>query len=134
MLRTARASASVAGHATEYIPVHREGDPAPVELELMVSVPLTVEDVTGALWWLVGENWSAADQDDLLTDTEELHRMVVELVMALGGGGVEDARLALEEVRPGTAQARVVQRIRGRVRKLYAPVPAPRAHPALAVR
>lgn len=118
---------TVGGYGAEFIAAHRQYNETPVALHVTVTVPMSLEDVTAALWWLVAD-WPRRDLDKVLTDTAFLHRMVLESVTGAGLDELEDARLGLAEIRPRTAAHKALARVRARVTELYgtATAPAPR--------
>jgi hypothetical protein len=129
MARTPLSPGRVGSNTTRFLPVHRQENETPVALELSLTVPMSLEDVTAALWYLVGA-WPLDELDDALNDAAWLHRMVLEVVLAMGAEALESERLSLAQIKPGTAGAGALSRLRARVAELYGPPRPRRGKPA----
>ncbi|RCW37490.1 hypothetical protein DFQ14_1277 [Halopolyspora algeriensis] len=124
MLQTPKATADVGGRSVEYTPTHREATETPAALSMSVTVPMSLEDITAALWLVIDGGMPLDELDDI----EFTHRMVVETLITEGSAAVTDARHALAELKPGTARANVAVAVRAKVAELYgqAAMPAQR--------
>ncbi|PFG48670.1 hypothetical protein ATK36_3772 [Amycolatopsis sulphurea] len=111
--------ALVGGVATEFVPTHREQNETPILMNLGMVVPVSAEDLVAAMW--DGTTYMSQDElADTLTDTAYLRQLVVENLFALGGNGVEAARIALAAVEPGSWDAQRADMIRPAVTELAA--------------
>lgn len=121
---TTMTTGTVAGQAAEFIPVHRQDNDTPVALTLTMTLPMSLEDVTAALWFLVAD-WPHEEIADALADADYVHRLVLESATCAGFDELESVRLGFADIEPGTLAHEVLIVIRARVAELYGP-PRPR--------
>jgi hypothetical protein len=120
----AMTTGTVGGHAGEFIPVHRQENDTPVALTLTMTLPMSLEDVTAALWFLVAD-YPRDELDDVLGDPPYLHRLVLESAHCAGFDELESVRLGFADIEPGTLAHEFLTLVRTRVADLYGP-PRPR--------
>lgn len=120
MARTPLARGSVGRHTARFIPEHRQDNDTPEALELSLTVPMSLEDVTAALWYLVG-CWPLDELDEALADAAYLHGLVLEVVLTAGMAEVDSERHSLARFTPGTEGYEALCRLRARVAELYGP-------------
>jgi hypothetical protein len=105
--------------------LHRQENSTPVALELTMTVPMSLDDVTAALWILLGF-WPREELDDALNDADFLRQQVLETVLAAGASELENARMSFGKQAPGTPAFSALASIRARVSELYGPATTPR--------
>lgn len=122
---TARTTATIAGHEVEFTALHREENDTPVTTAVTVTMPMSLEDLASALWIVVNGGMTFEE----LTDDQVCRELVLETVFAEGGLKLSDARIAMEETRPRTADHHIARQVKARVAKVFGPtaVPTPRA-------
>ncbi|MFE0022367.1 hypothetical protein [Amycolatopsis sp. NPDC059021] len=109
---------TIGGHATEFLPVHRQANDTPATVTATLTVPLSLEDITATIWYLFCES-PLQELRDVLADAAYMHRLVLETFLAAGAHEVESERLGLVEVTPGTDGFEHLSLIRERVAHLY---------------
>lgn len=95
------ATGTIAGHTTQFTPLHREGNTTPALLQMTTTIPLSYEDIVAAVWVLTS---FGSDLADLPTDTNNpnnLYSLVMNTIMT-SNTQVTDALYEIQNIRPGT--------------------------------
>ncbi|MDR7301630.1 hypothetical protein [Haloactinomyces albus] len=115
MPQSRKATGHVDGRPVEFIPTHRDGNTSPATMRVSMTVPVSLEDVTAALWILVDGGMAIEE----LEDDEFAHMMVVETLFAEGGTAIAAALAVMDDLPPGSERAETAAMLRARVDKLY---------------
>lgn len=116
MACTPMATATFAGESVRFAPTHREFNDTPVAMNVEVSLPLSLEDITAALWLVIDGGMTFADAFE---SPQRTHALVLETMFGNGGCDVASALVDIAEVRPGSFEHGVVSELRQRVHALY---------------
>jgi hypothetical protein len=127
-LNTTMATGTIAGHHTEFTPIHREGNPTPVAFEVTMTVPMSTEDIVAALWVTLNSGYTMADLLNPPCPRFAAQAIVLETLLA-EGARVQEALVEIPEVRPGTEEGALLAQLRAFVAEQF-PTPAPAACPA----
>jgi hypothetical protein len=113
---------TIAGRSTRVTMQHRENNATPIALDMSVTIPMSLGDVTAVLWIL----WSGlcCPLEELSADQAFMHRMVLETYLAEGGSRIEEALCHLAGLTPADAAYADAQRLRDLVTRVYSTAPA----------
>lgn len=116
-------SGMVAGHSTWVAVEHRRANiTGPIVLDMTVTIPMSLDDVTAVLWWL----WdgSGCPLEQLTGDPAFTHRAVLETYLGGGGLRVEETLCHLANLTPADPDYADWQQLRAEVTRIYGPDPA----------
>lgn len=116
-LAHAKATGTVAGRAAEFVAVHRQENDTPATASLTMTVPMSLEDITAALWILVSDGYPVADLRE--DGPAHVHALVLETVLAEGCSALDVARLNLASIAAGSQQHSALCELRSLVTELY---------------
>jgi hypothetical protein len=119
---------TVAGLSTQVTVQHRENNATAIALDMSVTIPMSLEDVTAVLWIV----WSGGcPLEEITVEDGLMHRMVLETYLAEGGSRIEETLCHLADVKPGSSEHEDLQRLRDLVTRVYGATPAaaPRRSP-----
>jgi hypothetical protein len=115
------AQGRIAGHDVQFVAPYREANPSPVALHATVTVPLSLEDITAALW-IIAEDGMSVDE---LYDTEFARQAVLETLLNCGSSELADAQDTLARLRPGDADYQVANEFRTGTVAVFGPYSDP---------
>ncbi|SDY10430.1 hypothetical protein SAMN05216215_10203 [Saccharopolyspora shandongensis] len=126
LFNTDKAQGMVGENHATFFPSHREGNDSPVVMQVSMSLPVSLEDIEAVLWIAVNGGMTLDERE--LGDDQYAHEMVLETLLHEGGNRIYNARMDIEEIKPGGGQWALLMMIRKRVRDLYGrpSVPTPR--------
>ncbi|SDX91470.1 hypothetical protein SAMN05216215_101756 [Saccharopolyspora shandongensis] len=121
-----QAQGMVGENHAKFFPTHREGNDTPVVMQVSMSLPVSLEDIEAVLWIAVNGGMTLDERE--LGDDAFAHEMVLETFLHEGSNRVYEARLDIEEIKPGGGDWALLMMVRKRVRELYGrpSVPTPR--------
>jgi hypothetical protein len=91
-VKSPKAPAMLGEYRTRFMPIYREANTAPATVTMTVALPLSLEDITAALWIVI----SGGDTVGRLRDDPQwTHELVCETVVA-EAGKLEEIRLELD--------------------------------------
>ena len=114
---------SIAGHSHSFRAAHRDGNDTPITTTVTLTVPMSHEDIEGALWWLLRDE--GVTFEDIATDDDAVW-FLLESMIGHGTSAVESYRLDLADLRPGDPSYEHFLRLRRRVEALVGPRPGSR--------
>lgn len=118
-------SGTIGGQSVRFSPVHREFNDTTSVLTVTVSVPVSYEDMTAALWVAVHGGSTLGEVLD------DVHTVIVEELFN-DNGAVDAARLAIAELALGTPEWEQLVQLQLAVLRTYGSTVSA-ARPALAV-
>lgn len=118
-LSHARATGTVAGKPADFIAVHRQENDTAATANMTMTVPMSLEDITAVLWFLVSDGYLI---DDLHDDSPDgVHALVLETALATGMSRLETARQEMGAFPAGSEEHDSVTQLRSLVASLYGP-------------
>ncbi|MBP2321405.1 hypothetical protein JOF56_001790 [Kibdelosporangium banguiense] len=113
---------TVAGQSTQVIAQHRQNNMSPVVLDMTVTIPMSLDDVTAVLWIL----WDGCcgPLEEFTGDPAYMRRMVLETYLAEGGLRIEETLCRLANLTPGDRDYADWQKLRAEVARVYGTGPA----------
>jgi hypothetical protein len=108
------ATGTIAGHTTQFTPLHRDGNTTPVQFQMTATMPLSYEDIVAAVWVLACDGFDLADMPTDTSDPFNIYRLVMTTVMT-NNSGMADALYEVQDIRPGTEHHVILTDIRALV-------------------
>lgn len=116
-----QAFGTVNGQRAEFIPVTREFNDTPAEVAVTISMPMSYEDIAAVFFLVVNGGGLLSDLDDAVY----ARRLLLDTLINDSAHRIEETRLEMAELEPGTDEHELAQAIRARVAEIFSPVSAP---------
>ncbi|MGI8310477.1 hypothetical protein [Saccharopolyspora hattusasensis] len=118
---TKQAFGMVNGQVTEFTAAHRAFNDTPAAMQLTLTVPMSYEDIAAAYYLFINGGGLLSDLDD----ADWARQVLFDTLFNDSAAAIEETRLEMAELEPGTEEHELAQAIRARVAEIFAPVSAP---------
>ena len=114
------AHGTLGGKLTSFAAAHRDSNPTAITTSVVLTVPMSHEDVEATLWQLIRDEGVTFED---LADDDHARWFLLDSILGRGVTSIEDYRLDLESLSPGDPAYPTFLRLRTRVEALIGPRP-----------